>query len=94
MRKLVMAFSAAALALPAVSPAEAGYSGRTWRGEDGRVYCRKPNGTTGLLVGGGVGALAGRAIAGRGDRTVGAIVGGAAGALAGRAIQRGNARCR
>ena len=94
MRKLALAFAAATLTVPATAPAEAAYNGRVWRGEDGRLYCRKPNGTTGLLIGGGVGALAGRAIAGRGDRTVGAIVGGAAGALAGRAIQRNNARCR
>ena len=93
-RKLIFALSAAALTVPAAVPAEAQYKGRTWRGEDGRIYCRRPNGTTGLLVGGGAGALAGRAIAGRGDRTVGAIVGGAAGALAGRAIQRSSSRCR
>ena len=40
-----------------------------WRGRDGRYYCRRDNGTTGLLIGAGVGALAGHEIAGNGDRT-------------------------
>jgi hypothetical protein len=57
-----------------------------WRGEDGRYYCRKSNGTTGLLIGGAAGALLGREIAGRGDRTLGAILGAAGGALLGRSI--------
>ena len=34
-------------------------SARTWRGDDGRWYCRRDNGTTGLLVGGAVGGLIG-----------------------------------
>ena len=67
---------------------------RIWRGNDGRYYCRKDNGTTGLLIGAGVGALIGHEIAGRGgDRTLGAILGGAAGALLGRTIDRSSTRC-
>ena len=66
---------------------------RVWRGNDGRYYCRRDNGTTGLLVGAGVGALLGHEVAGRGDRTLGAILGGAAGALLGRSIDRSNTRC-
>jgi uncharacterized protein YcfJ len=67
-----------------------------WRGSDGRYRCRKGNGTTGLLIGGAAGALAGRAIDTRGERTTGTIVGAAAGALLGREIQRNRkaARCR
>jgi uncharacterized protein YcfJ len=59
-------------------------------------YCRKPNGTTGLLVGAVGGALLGRTIDTRGDRTTGTMLGGVAGALAGREIDRGssNRRCR
>ena len=53
-----------------------------------RYYCKRDNGTTGSY-GAGVGALAGREIAGSGDRTLGAILGGAVGALAGREIDRG-----
>ena len=67
-----------------------------WRGNDGRYYCKKGNGTTGLLIGGAVGALAGRAIDTRGERTTGTILGAAAGALVGREIDRNRkqARCR
>jgi hypothetical protein len=67
---------------------------RMWRGRDGRYYCRRDNGTTGLVIGAGVGALAGHEIAGRGDRTLGAILGGAVGALVGREIDRGSLKCR
>lgn len=64
-------------------------STRTWRGDDGRYYCRRSDGTTGLIVGGVAGALIGREVAGRrGDRTVGAILGAAGGALLGRAVDR------
>ena len=67
---------------------------RIWRGRDNRYYCRKENGTTGLLVGAGVGALIGHELAGRGgDRTLGVILGGAAGALLGRTIDRSSTRC-
>jgi len=69
---------------------------RYWRGEDGRYYCKRGNGTTGLLIGGAAGALVGRAIDTRGDRATGTIVGAAAGALIGREIDRNRkrARCR
>lgn len=71
-----------------------GYQGRTWRGRDGRYYCRRDDGTTGLLIGGAVGGLIGHEVAGRGDRTLGAILGAAGGALLGRSIDRSNTRCR
>ncbi len=67
---------------------------RTWRGRDGRYYCRKDDGTTGLLIGGAVGGLVGHEVAGRGDRTLGAILGAAGGALLGREIDRSGSRCR
>jgi hypothetical protein len=71
------------------------YAARTWRGNDGRYYCRKKDGTVGLIVGGAAGALLGRQIAGRGDHTLGAILGGAGGALLGREIDRSSSsRCR
>lgn len=69
-------------------------SSHMWRGDDGRYYCRRDNGTTGLVIGAGVGALAGHEIAGSGDRTLGAILGGAIGAIVGREIDRGSLKCR
>ena len=65
-----------------------------WRGRDGRYYCKRDNGTTGLVIGAGVGALAGHELAGRGDKTLGAILGGAIGAVVGREIDRGSLSCR
>ena len=68
---------------------------RVWRGDNGQYYCKRSNGTTGLLIGGAGGALLGREIAGRnGDRTLGAILGAAGGALLGRAVDKSTSRCR
>jgi opacity protein-like surface antigen len=75
-------------------PRRIGRNDRVWRGDDGRYYCRRDNGTTGLIIGAGVGALAGHEIAGRGDRTLGAIIGGVAGGLLGREIDKGSLSCR
>jgi hypothetical protein len=109
MRKFTLALAAVTMTVPVAmtvpaAPAEAqsryydrsgNYVGPTWRGRDGRYRCRKPNGTTGLIVGGAGGALIGREIAGRGDRTLGTILGAAAGALIGREVERGmSRRCR
>ena len=101
MRSVTLAVAAATMAIPATfavptAPAEAqryysqngNYNGPTWRGRDGRYYCRRPNGTTGLIVGGAAGALAGRAIDGGRDRTTGTVLGAAVGALLGRHVQR------
>ena len=77
-----------------VQPQRITRSDRMWRGDDGRYYCKRDNGTTGLVIGAGVGALAGHEIAGSGDRTLGAILGGAVGALVGREIDRGSLQCR
>lgn len=77
-----------------VQPRRITRSSYMWQGRDGRYYCKRDNGTTGLVIGAGVGALAGHEIAGRGDRTLGAILGGAIGAVVGREIDRGSLRCR
>lgn len=110
MRKFTLALAAATMTVPVAmtvpaAPAEAqsryydrngNYVGPTWRGRDGRYRCRKPDGTTGLIIGGAAGALIGREVAGRGDRTLGTIIGAAAGALVGREVERGvrGRRCR
>ena len=66
---------------------------RSWRGKDGRTYCRKSNGTVGIIVGGAGGALLGRAVDGGRSRATGTILGAATGALLGREIAR-KRRCR
>ena len=66
---------------------------RVWRGNDGRYYCQKKDGTTGLIIGGAVGALLGREIDRGGSNVVGTLIGGGAGALLGREIARGGLRC-
>jgi uncharacterized protein YcfJ len=99
MRNLMLALIATSVAIPATmafptDQAEARrYKYREWRGDDGRTYCRKSNGTTGLIVGGVGGALVGRAIDTRGDRATGTILGAAAGALIGREVDS-KRRCR
>ncbi|MEO6717870.1 MAG: glycine zipper 2TM domain-containing protein [Novosphingobium sp.] len=67
---------------------------RYWEGNDGQYYCRRSNGTTGLLIGGVAGALIGRSIDRRGDRALGTILGAGAGALLGREVERSGSRCR
>lgn len=67
---------------------------RIWRGKDNRYYCRRDDGTTGLLIGGAAGAVIGSQVAGRGDKTLGALLGGVGGALLGREIDRSDYRCR
>lgn len=64
-----------------------------WQGNDGRTYCRRSDGTVGLIVGGGAGALIGRAMDGGRNRATGTILGAAAGALIGQSIAK-KRRCR
>jgi len=98
MRKTFLALTAAALAMPAVpvTPAFAhdGYHGKIWRDSEGRYRCKRPNGTTGLIVGAAGGALLGRAVDTHGERATGTILGAAAGALIGRKIDRSRVKCR
>jgi len=70
------------------------YRDRVYRGQDGRYYCRRSDGTTGLVVGAIVGGVLGNQIAPGGSEVLGTIIGAGAGALAGQAIDRGDARCR
>lgn len=67
---------------------------RVWRGNDGRYYCKRDNGTTGLIIGAAGGALLGRMIDTDGNRLLGTLLGGAGGALLGREIDRGDVRCK
>ena len=64
-----------------------------YRGEDGRYYCRRSDGTVGLVVGAGVGALLGNAIAPHGSKTLGAILGATAGGAVGYSADRNSVNC-
>src|SRR3546814_443962 len=61
---------------------------RVYAGEDGRYYCKRNDGTTGLIVGGAAGGILGNVIDGGHSRILGTLLGGAAGALAGRAVEQ------
>lgn len=67
-----------------------------YRGSDGRYYCKRNDGTTGLVVGAVGGAVIGNVLDGGRNRVAGTLIGGALGALAGRAIDQNNSdvRCR
>ena len=67
-----------------------------YRGSDGRYYCKRNDGTTGLIVGGAGGAFLGNVIDGGHNRLGGTLIGGALGALLGKTIDQNNSevRCR
>lgn len=100
MRRTMLALVAASLTIPAVPTVSLAhdngryYQGRMWQDNQGRWRCKRPNGTTGLIVGAAGGALIGRAIDTRGERATGTILGAAAGALIGREVERSRVRCR
>ncbi len=71
-----------------------GANDRIYRGSDNRYYCRRNDGTTGLIVGGITGGVLGNVIAPGGSKTLATILGGGAGALLGRSVDRGNITCR
>jgi hypothetical protein len=77
-----------------VEPVRITRDDQIWRGRDGRYYCRRDNGTTGLVIGAAVGALVGREIDGGRDRTLGTVLGAVGGGLLGREIDRGGLKCR
>ena len=100
MRKAILTLAAVSLAVPVSmafptdgAQARKHYRYKEWSGRDGRTYCRKSNGTTGLIVGGVGGALLGRTIDTEGDRATGTILGAAGGALLGKEIDS-KRRCR
>lgn len=64
---------------------------RVYRGRDGRYYCRRNDGTTGLIVGGIAGGALGAAFT---SGTLGTLLGAAAGAAVGNSIDRNNVKCR
>lgn len=57
-----------------------------YRGGDGRYYCKRDDGTAGLIIGGIAGGVIGHEIAPGGSETVGTILGAVAGGLIGKEI--------
>jgi len=68
-----------------------GRNDQVYRGRDGRAYCKRNDGTTGLVIGGVGGGVLGNLV---GGGTLGTLLGAGGGALLGRQIDRGNVRCR
>lgn len=69
---------------------------RVYRGTDGRYYCKRNDGTTGLIIGAAGGGILGNVIDGGHSRAAGTLIGAALGALAGKAVDQSNnqIRCR
>ena len=72
---------------------------RVYRGTDGRYYCKRNDGTTGLVIGAAGGGILGNVIDGGHSRVVGTLIGGALGAIAGKAVDQSGSvnnavRCR
>lgn len=65
---------------------------RVYRGSDGRYYCKRNNGSTGLVAGGLAGGTLGAILGGGG--LIGILIGGAAGSLLGKSVDKGEVRCR
>jgi hypothetical protein len=75
-------------------PRRLGRNDYIYRGSDNRYYCRRDDGTTGLIIGGIGGGVLGHILAPGGAKTLGTIIGAGAGALLGRAIDDGDIVCR
>jgi hypothetical protein len=67
-----------------------------YRGSDGRYYCKRSDGTTGLIIGGLGGGVLGNVIDGGRNRVAGTLIGGALGALLGKSVDQNSNqyRCR
>lgn len=71
-----------------------GANDQIWRGYDNRYYCRRSDGTTGLIIGGLAGGALGNVVAPGGSKLLGSIIGGTLGAVVGNSIDRGRVICR
>lgn len=70
---------------------------RVYRGSDGQYYCKRNDGTTGLIVGALGGGVLGNVVDGGRSRGVGTVLGAILGGVAGRSVERTNnpeIRCR
>ena len=74
-------------------PRPLGRNDRIYRGSDNRYYCKRDDGTTGLIVGGITGGVLGNVIAPGGSKTIGTIAGAGLGAIIGKTIDDGDIVC-
>jgi len=70
-----------------------GQRDRIYRGSDGQLYCRRSDGTTGLIIGGIAGGALGNILAPGDAKTLGTILGAAGGAIVGTTIDRNSVTC-
>lgn len=75
-------------------PIRVNRSTRIYRGHDDRYYCRRSDGTTGLIVGAAIGGLLGDQLDRGNSSILGAVLGAGAGAMIGRSVDRGEVVCR
>ena len=64
-----------------------------YHGDDGRYYCHRSDGTTGLIIGAVAGGVVGNQLAPGRSAALGTILGVAGGALLGQAIDRNRVYC-
>ena len=76
------------------APAQLSAGDRIYRGNDNRYYCRRRDGTTGLIIGALGGGVLGNVIAPGGSKTLGSLIGGGLGAVLGNSIDRNKVTCR
>ena len=69
------------------------YEERVWRGDDGRVYCRRSDGTTGLIIGAVAGGVIGNRLARGESALLGTLLGASAGAVIGQAVDKNSVYC-
>ena len=69
---------------------------QVYRGSDGRYYCKRSDGTTGLIIGAAGGGILGNVVDGGRNRVAGTLIGGALGALIGKSVDQQNSqvKCR
>ena len=79
---------------PSYQERRMGRDDQVYVGRDGRYYCKRSDGTAGLIVGGIAGGVLGNAIAPGGSKTLGTLLGAAGGAAVGASIDKDNVRCR
>ena len=64
-----------------------------YRADDGRYYCHRSDGTTGLIVGAVAGGVIGNQLASGKSAALGTILGAGAGALIGQAVDKNQVYC-